>query len=440
MTGVDRARLERTLGDPALSRVVTRLARRLALGRPLESELTLSAVTEAERLALSRLLGRKVSLLGSSVRFSPLQLSTILIRSEIAPDLRSAVEALAGPVTSRAEVAAAEDAARSAAVQVLADGRHSGAQWYTEWAERLLLDGTVTRLVRGGGSDLIRLAVAVLDELPAETEPLPALAERVTGDTKALAGTRLARLVLRALALREVSAQSDGGTSALARVEVQRALWEAAGVIPDDLASQVLVLGLAAVPCHPLGRWLAEAAAEGVPFRATLQQLVSMPVSPVVGRVFVCENPSVLRAVASAGILAGSGRPLADGAGWADGGQGSVALVCTEGNPSAACHRALTSIASTGAGVSWRGDFDWTGLRTVAAAISRYAARPWRMSAADYDAALALGPTARVRGFAADSPWDPRLAGRITETGRAVMEERLVPLLLADLAQAASAD
>ena len=180
-------------------------------------------------------------------------------------------------MTSRAEVAAAEDAARSAAVHVLAGGRHSGAQWYTEWAQRLLLDGTVTRLVRGGGTDLIRLAVAVLDELPAATEPLPALAERVTGDTKALTGTRLARLVLRALALREVSAQSDGGASALARVEIQRALWEAAGVIPDDLASQVLVLGLAAAPCDPLGRWLSEAADEGAPFRVTLQQLVSMP-------------------------------------------------------------------------------------------------------------------------------------------------------------------
>ena len=184
MTGVDRARLERTLGDPALHRVVTRLARRLTLGRPLESELTLSEVTEAERLALSHLLGRRVSLQGSSVRFSPSKLSAILVRSEIAPDLRSAVEALAGPVTSRAEVAAAEDAARSAAVHVLAGGRHSGAQWYTEWAQRLLLDGTVTRLVRGGGTDLIRLAVAVLDELPAATEPLPALAERVTATPK----------------------------------------------------------------------------------------------------------------------------------------------------------------------------------------------------------------------------------------------------------------
>lgn len=432
---VDIERLRRTLGDPALERVVSRLTRRLVLGTPLESELTLPEVTEAERLALGRILGRRVSLHGRSIRFSPGQLSAILVRSGIAPDLRSAVEALAGSVTPRTEIAAAEYTARSVAAGALAAGRHVGAQWYDEWSQLLLLDGTVTRLVRAGSVDLIGLAVAVLDELPADTEPLPALAERVTGDTKALAGTRLARLVLRALALREVSAQSDGGSSALARAEVQRALWESAGVIPDDLASQILVLGMAAVPGHPLGRWLSEAAAGGVPFRVTLQQLVSMPVSPVVGTVFVCENPSVLRAAALAGILAGCpagaglrGEPGPDGQR-----RGGVAIVCTEGNASAACHRLLASVAGAGASIRWRGDFDWTGLRAVTAAIARYEAVPWRMNAEDYDLALAVGPTARVRGLPAGSPWDPPLAARIAETGRAVMEERLIPLLMADL-------
>ena len=39
-----------------------------------------------------------------------------------------------------------------------------------------------------------------------------------------------------------------------------------------------------------------------------------------------------------------------------------------------------------GAAVHWRGDFDWTGLRTTAMAIVRYGATPWRMSADDYAA------------------------------------------------------
>jgi uncharacterized protein (TIGR02679 family) len=417
---------------------VQRLARRLELGRPLEASLTLGDASEAERLALSRLLGRRVSLRGSSLRVAPAQLSAALSRAGIAPDLRSAVEALAGPVTSRAEVAAAESAARAAALASLAASRHAGASWYERWREVLQADGTLTRLVRARSVRLIGQAVSVLDQLPAGMLPLPALAERATGDTKALSGTPLARLVLRALALREdgaivlpEAAEGAAGLRALSRAGVQRALWESAGAIPDDMASQALVLGVTAVPSHPLARWLSEAAETGTPFRVTLQQLVSMPLQPTVARLFVCENPSVLRAAAAA--LAAAGRPVT-----ALLGTEGTALLCTEGVASAACHRLLTAVAGTGAGIHWRGDFDWTGLRAVGDAIARYDARPWRMGLADYDAALAAGAAEPLRGPAAESPWDPPLAGRMAQAGSAVMEERMIPLLLADMAEAAS--
>jgi uncharacterized protein (TIGR02679 family) len=431
----DAGRLSRTLGDPVLARVVRRLARRLELGRPLEAPLTLADATEAERLALSRLLGRPASLRGNSLRVSPALLSAALARAGIAPDLRSAVETLAGPVTLRAEVTAAESAGRAAALAALAVGRHAGTPWYEQWADSLQADGTLTRLVRSGSVALIEQAVAVLNELPADMLPLAVLAERATGDTKALSGTPLTRLVLRALAMRQggdiPGALSRDGAEAgfrlrvLSRAAVQRALWETAGAIQDDMASQVLVLGVTAVPSHPLGRWLSEAAATGTPFRVTLQQLDSMPVEPMADQVFVCENPSVLRAAVSShgpggGCDAGCRRDR-------------TSLICTEGTASAACHRLLAALARTGAPVYWRGDFDWTGLRAVADAIARYDARPWRMGLADYDAALASGPTERLRGPAADSPWDPPLAHRMTQTGRAVMEERLIPALLADL-------
>jgi uncharacterized protein (TIGR02679 family) len=433
VTVPDPVRLRRTLGDPALARVVHRLARRLELGRPLEATLTLDNASEAERLALSRLLGRRLSLRGSSLRVAPAQLSAALSRAGIVPDLRSAVEALAGPVTSRAEVAAAESAGRAAALATLAASRHAGTSWYQRWTEALQADGTLTRMVRARSGPLIEQAVAVLDELPADMLPLPALAERATGDTKALSGTRLARLVLRALALREGGAavlpETGGGAAAglraLSRAGVQRALWESAGAIPDDMASQALVLGITALPSLPLARWLSEAAETGTPFRVTLQQLVSMPLQPTVARVFVCENPSVLRAAATAGITSRR--------------SAGVALICTEGVASAACHRLLTAVAGTGACIDWRGDFDWTGLRAVGDALTRYRARPWRMDLADYDAALAAGVAERLRGPAAPSPWDSPLAERMTLTGSAVMEERMIPLLLTDMAEAASA-
>jgi uncharacterized protein (TIGR02679 family) len=113
-----------------------------------------------------------------------------------------------------------------------------------------------------------------------------------------------------------------------------------------------------------------------------------------------------------------------------------VALVCTEGIPSAACHRLLGACVRAGAAIGWRGDFDWTGLRMVDAGITRYGARPWRMAWPDYQDALATGDTERLRGPSAPSPWDPELAARMAETGQAVMEERLIPLLLADLSKA----
>lgn len=431
---LDAVRLKGTLGDPELTRIVKRLARRVELGRPLEAPLTLSHATQTERLALSRLLGRPVSLRGSSLLVSPALISAALARAGIAPDLRSAVEALAGPVTVRSEVSAADNSLRAAVSAALAAGRHSDATWYKQWTESLQADGTLTRMVRSGSLLLAEQSVAVLNELPADMLPLPALAERATGDTKALSGTPLARLVLRALTLRE----SDGVLAALSQGDavpdlrrrlpvsqaaVQRALWESAGAIQDDMASQVLVLGVRATPTNPLGRWLSEAAALGMPFRVTLQQLVSMPVEPLADQVFVCENPSVLRAAASS-LQPG----LADAAPQR---RDRTSLICTEGVASAACQRLVAAFAAAGADIYWRGDFDWTGLRAVLDAVGRYDAHPWRMRLTDYQAALAAGPTERLRGSAADCPWDPALANLMARTGRAVMEERLIPLLLA---------
>ena len=123
-----------------------------------------------------------------------------------------------------------------------------------------------------------------------------------------------------------------------------------------------------------------------------MHQLTTDPLTVVAQDIYVCENPAVLRAAAAE--LAESCAPL----------------ICTEGQPSAACHKLL---ATTRARIHWRGDFDWTGLRTTTTAINRYHATPWRMATTDY--------------LTAPSPWDPQLAGEMTERGRAVMEERLIP-------------
>jgi uncharacterized protein (TIGR02679 family) len=164
-----------------------------------------------------------------------------------------------------------------------------------------------------------------------------------------------------------------------------------------------------------VGDWLRGAAAAGLPFRLTLHQLTRYPLTPAGPRLFVCENPAVLRTAA------------------AELGPDAAPLVCTEGVPSAACLRLIAAAARAGVRIHWRADLDWTGLRGTAEAITRFGAIPWRMSTSDYLTALERGDSEPLRGSPATSPWDPALAGHLTRTGRAVMEERLLPILLADL-------
>lgn len=273
---------------------------------------------------------------------------------------------------------------------------------------------------------LLDAAVRVLERLPGDQDrfpgdqdrppahpagilPLPVLAEWATGDTKALVpGSPLEQLVLRALA------QRTGGDIPRVRAG-RRALWESAGAIADDLASQVLVLNIGAEGDTVVCDWLRDAADFGIPFRLTLHQLATAPVVPAARTIFVCENPAVLRA--AAGELQDT----------------SAALVCTEGVASAACHKLLGDAVRAGARLHWRADFDWAGLRITAGAVARHGARPWRMTAADYTAALSKGESTPLAGPPAASPWDPELARAMAESGSTVMEERLLSALLSDL-------
>jgi uncharacterized protein (TIGR02679 family) len=288
--------------------------------------------------------------------------------------------------------------------------RYAGEGWFTAWLGGLSRDGTVQRLVRRGDGELLGWAAAVLDRLPARDVTLPVLAEWATGDATALSGRPLAALVMRALVLWQ-GAPPPESRAAEARV------WSDAGILADDLNPQVLVLGLRAREHHTVASWLDDAATAGLPFRLTLQQLVTAPVTVRDGRVHVCESPVVLRAAA------------------AELGADCPPLICTEGEPSAACDRLLR--ATSGLDVRWRGDFDWPGLRRTAAATERYAATPWRMGTEDYldalEAAQDAGSHDPLEGTRTAAPWDPDLTVTMTREARAAREEWLLPALLADL-------
>jgi len=383
-------------------------------GGGLGHSIGLNAPTDAERRVVIGITG---SYRPQTVQRLTVELTSLdaALRQRYGTGLRDTLVLLDGPLRDRPAQREAERRRRAEAIAAAGRSALAGEAWFGSWWSALEGDGTITRLLRRGEDRLLADAVRTLEHLhrhaPGNPIPLPVLAEQVTGDTKALLpGGPLATLVLRALAARS-------GQAAVPRDRAgQRALWEMHGAIPDDLASQVLVLNVTCRGASPASRWLTEAGQLGIPFRLTLQQQAAGDVQPVPADIFVCENPAVLR-VAASGL-----------------GAGCTPLVCTEGMPSAACHKLLSAAVAQGARLHWRADFDWTGLRIVGSAIASHGAQPWRMTAADYRHALEGGESTPLTGPQAASPWDPELATLMARHRRAVMEERLIAALLADLA------
>jgi uncharacterized protein (TIGR02679 family) len=408
----DPERVKRVLGVPELGWLVDRIRVRLERGEPVDGTVTLVGAVPEQRKAASRLLGHRVGR-GTSLSIPLPEVEAALRRAGITSGLRGAIEVLAGrPVRNPAAERAAQNQRFNEALDAARCGRLADAQWHATWLDEITKDSTLIRLVRQGHGYVLGQATAVLERLPdGEGESpvlLSALAEAVTGDTAALNATPLATLVLRALSLREEVPMP-------ASREAESSLWNAAGVVTDDLSSQVLVLNVRAGGDR-LGGWLSEAADAGEPFRVTLHQLSVMTILPLAIDLYVCENATVLRA--AAGQL----------------GARSAPLVCTEGEPSVACRLLLQTAAATGTRIHWHSDLDWAGLRQTAAAVTRLGANPWLMSADDYQLAV-IGSCEPLRGTAAESPWDPRLAELMHARARAVSEDRQLPELLAGLAR-----
>ncbi|MFG2260521.1 TIGR02679 family protein [Streptomyces mirabilis] len=408
------------------SRLLAAARRRLErTSGALDGDIGLAGPSEAERRTVIGITGRYRPETVKRLAV-PLRELDGYLHDRYGTGLLATLGRLHGPLRDRPAERSDEEARREQALKSAHSSRLAAQGWFAAWLEQIAADGTLTRLVRRGDAPLLDAAVRVLERLPGDRDrfpgdqdrppahpagvlPLPVLAEWATGDTKALVpGSPLEQLVLRALA------QRTGGDIPRVRAG-RRALWESAGAIADDLASQVLVLNIGAQGDTVVCDWLRDAADFGIPFRLTLHQLATDPVVPAARTIFVCENPAVLRA--AAGELQDT----------------SAALVCTEGVPSAACHKLLGDAVRAGARLHWRADFDWTGLRITADAVARHGARPWRMTAADYTAALSKGESTPLAGPPAASPWDPELARAMAESGSTVMEERLLPALLSDL-------
>jgi uncharacterized protein (TIGR02679 family) len=322
---------------PEFERLLRQARRSLErTGGELSGSVSLSQPGDAERKAIIGITGqyRPAQATRIAVRLADLDRA---VRETTGRGLPELLADLGGPLRDRPAERDVLAGARDAAIRAAQTSSLSSCAWYQDWLAEIGRDGTLTKLVGTGEQARLGQAVRVLEYLAGRQDApvlLPALAAEVTGDTKALNhGTVLSTLVLRALA-------GQAGTGRPRTAGERRELWEAGGVVVDDLASRVLVLNLPAEG-PGLAGWLAGAARHGVPFYVTLHQLMTFPLTIRGAVVHVCENPAVLRH-ATAAL-----------------GPESAPLVCTEGRrrftssptlSSAAAVNCAITVTSTGPG------------------------------------------------------------------------------------------
>ncbi len=383
---------------------------RLSAGRPV-TRLRLGPLSAGERSALADLLG-EARLPGERPTVAFAKLDSVL--AEAGTSTTAVVSELVGPIGDRAAAATHAASEREALWSWLAGHEVVTtqpvlAEWVAQVRRTGLLGGSIPATRR-----LLEQALSVLARLPAEGQPLPNLAAEVTGDAHALDdGTRLAGLVLRALA---TIFGVDTATGAAGR----RAVWERAGLADDQLSATVLTAGLRPGGHGTAVRVAALCAEAGHAAALTLAQLRGSTITDAPSRAWVVENPSVL--AMALGRFGAACPPL----------------VCTSGWPNSATTLLLRTLAAAGTHLRYHGDFDGEGLRIAAYLLEKTGAGPWRMSAADYRAAIGHLPGAAPEpGRITEAPWDAELAGALREHAVAVVEERLAEDLLGDLEAAA---
>ncbi len=395
--------------DPSVLEPLWRVVHeRLSTGRPVAA-VRVGPWPEEQREALADLLGldrRPVE--GTRIRLADLDRA---VRGIDGRDLRTMLEAVLGPLEDRSAQHSAEAAERArlwdrTATHPLVVAEPALRDWIAWLRRRGLVDRSVP-----GTEALIENSLTVLAALPAGAVSLPVFADRTLSDPHALDdGRRLTTAVQRALSCL-LGEGADGLSS--------RETWQRFGVDCDALSSTVLVAGVRATTQGSAGAVLTTAADHGQAAVLTLDQLRSAGDWSCAARVVhVVENPSVL---ASAAARFGPRCPP---------------LVCVSGWPSAAAVLLLRALADAGAELRYHGDLDGDGLRIAAHVVARVGAVPWRMTTADYRAAVARRPTGPPAGRLTPVPWDADLAPAMASTGLAVTEESVLPDLLSDLAAA----
>lgn len=411
MTDIDR--LRRIFGED-VRWLVDRARTRIERDQPLTGTVTYASPTPAQRHAVERLLGRSPGR-GASINVSLDEVDRIVRRSGLHDDgLVGVVAVLRGDVVPTAVAAAQRRAAWDAAlspVAAIAATRPELGAWYDDPRTR----GLIQRLLRDppAAAPIAAKLAEVLAALPCDGVPMSRFAATVAGGAHALdRSTTLATLAESAI---RTAWASELGTG-LGPAQRRRGLWDAVGVLLDELSSTVLCLNIAARPGSRLYRFTEPAREAGEPLILTLRQVAREPMAFVPGgSVYVCENPAV---VAVAADTLGPVCPP---------------LVCVNGQPSVAAVRLLVGLYESGMRLRYHGDFDWGGIRIANLLYSRVPWRPWRYDTASYRQAVGRG-RAPLRGGQVTAHWDDQLSGAMADSGVIVEEELLLDDLVADLA------
>lgn len=410
---IDRSRLQETLGIPELAWLVDRLRQRLERGDDLQGSVTLRHAAPEQRAAVDRFFGRRPSR-GDALTIECSALDMVLRRAELCESLKEAIETLTGPILNRRGLQT-ETNRRWTELFREAEECLGACQEAATWLREIQATGLLRRLSSNdlqNARKLFEQAVAVVVRLPVKGLSLAELAAAVTGDSHALdLGQPVGTLVLRAAAIL-------GGLDQWDTTQSRRDAWASVGVLCDELSAPLLVLNLPADMQTLTGRALNLHASAGEPYRVSVRQLLRHP--PVFDRdvigpkVYVCENPTVVAAVANRL------------------GPASSPLVCIDGQPKTAARLLLDQLSGTGIALAYHGDFDWEGLRIANLVIKRHGATAWRMSATCYS--RSSGGT-RLRGTPVAACWDPELSVTMLEAKRAVHEELVLDDLAKDLAR-----
>lgn len=321
-------------------------------------------LTTEQRREVARLLGTSWEVSGRPPRLQ--DLATGL--AEHGLTVRDFLESLDGaPIVDRREVRAAQrlaaEAEQSTVLDLLSAAIDSAS------SEIWLSDPGLPRPGDGTLRALVERVLQVWQQLPGDDgQPvrLAGLAAAVLGNAHALdynevLGRAVCRLIATVRGLpRPLSAGRDW-----------RSAWAAAGVRCDEISSRVLTLNLPLLGASAAARWCATA--EGEPLWLSLRAVSGDWSVPPGTRIYVCENPTIVEAVADA--LGASSFPL----------------VCTDGFASLAAVNLVAGLASAGCEILIRADIDDAGFALVE---QIWAAAPnattWRFDSATYARYLGL--------------------------------------------------